>query len=340
MSSLPLAPAEIEPAQKERKTLVTATTRRTIVVGAAAAGVLAMSPALAQTPVASPVAGSFPRTVVDASGNEVTIPTRPERVYCVRNFVDMDTCLALGVIPAGWGTFPGRNLQPYQVAAGGKDNGIDVTDGINFEEMLSRDVDLVIGSKASLDILPEEVAAFAEINIPVVALPELDVLEQLRIAGEAFGREDEAARVSQEFSATVQAFTPGVMPTSLSILMGFDTTEFYLYTAASVASKSLEELGLPALSTPVLPAADAERQDYVTLSLERAADIDAEWVIGLIYDSTATDQISGIPVFESIPAVQAGRYRELVDEVAWAMSGPSVLALPITIAALQEAFSE
>lgn len=305
-------------------------------IGAALAA-LGSQAARAQTPAATP-AGAFPRTITDARGEQVTIPARPEHVYTFRNFIDYDTALALGVVPAGWGS-PGWGLTPYQIAAGGVENAIDVMDGPDLEEMMAREIDLILVTKFAAELRSEELTAMEQLGVPIVAIPDTDVHGQLDIAGQALGLEDTAREVAAAFDAEVQAFTPDIMPESLMIIMFYDMSQFYLYTDAASASKTLAQLGLPALSSPVETPA-GERPDMVTLSVERAAEIDAEWVIGLIDDDPVlAQQMMDLPVFQSIPAVKAGRFRTLDASPANAISGPDVLTLPITIAALTEVFA-
>lgn len=298
----------------------------------------AQAPVLAQTPVASPAAGAFPRTIIDARGEEVTIPDRPDHVYTFRNYIEYDTALALGVVPAGWGS-PGWGLTPYQIDSGGVENSIGVVAGLDIEEMLAREIDLILATESAFEIRSEELEALEQLGVPIVALPNADVHGQLAIAGQALGREEVARDVAAEFDARLQDFTPDIMPTSLSVIMFYDISQFYLYTDAAAASQSLVQLGLPPLSTPVEPAA-GERADMVSLSVERAAEIDAEWVIGLIDDDPAlAEEFMALPVFQAIPAVKAGRFRTLDASAANALSAPDVLTLPITIAALTKAFA-
>lgn len=316
-------------------------TRRHMLLGALVAALSIPAPVLAQTPVATPKAGGFPRTVVDARGEEVTIPARPEHVYTVRNYLEYNTLLALGVAPTAWGTFPDRKLQPYQVAAGGVENGIDVTDGADLEEMLKRDIDIIVASKDQF-AAADEMAIYAELGVPIIALPDFGVEEQLRIAGEALGLEAKAAARYEEYAASLAAFQPAIMPESLSLLMVFGPGQLALYTPVSSAGQGMEELGLPELSIPAPPTGGGH-QDYVEVSLERASDIDAEWIIGLDFEEAGEDtvyaQVEREPVFQAIPAVKNGNYRVLRGEAAWVIATPDVLTMPIIIDSLNDAFS-
>lgn len=336
--ALLLTPAAVELTAAERDALVAAITRRRIVIGGAAAALAGPSAAFAQTPMATPFSSGFPRTIIDARGVEVTVPARPEHIYTVRRYLEYNTVLALGVVPAAWGTFPDRVLQPYQVAAGGVENGIDVTGGADLEEMLLRDIDLIVAAKDQF-VAVEEMGVYAELGVPIIALPNFGVEEQLRIVGEALGLEAEAAARYDEYAASLAEFRPAVLPGSLSLVMVFGPGQLALYTPGSSAGLGLEELGLPRLAIPETPAAGG-RQDYVELSLERANEIDAEWVIGLDFEEAAGDTVYAMverePVFQAIPAVQNGRYRTLRGEAAWVIASPDVLTMPIIIEALTE----
>lgn len=118
--------------------------------------------------------------------------------------------LALGIIPTSFGTYPDRPLTSYQVAAGGERmNRMDVTDGVQLEQLLAEKIDLIVVSEIfasdARDKINEQVQAYQRIA-PLIALPE-DVADAFNILTNALALDEArgAARLDA-FNDLIAAF--------------------------------------------------------------------------------------------------------------------------------------
>lgn len=284
----------------------------------------------------TPASAEFPRQV-EHLGGTVEVAARPSEVMTMRSFYDLDAVLAFGVVPTLVGTYPGRGYRAWQVDAGADEAAlIDVQSGVNVEQVLADGIDLFIANEIVYTTFPEETDAVEQVG-PLVGLPDFDFAEQLRIVGTALGvSPDEIQQRVDEVEAALDGFSVTAPPASIGALNYYGDATAFATTAESNTGALLERIGLPTLTAPE-PPADQARKDYVELSLEVLAQVlDVDVLYGFEFDggADAWDELEASPVFQAIPAVQNGRYFRLGPDEATAISAPSVLSVPVALAAL------
>ena len=315
-------------------------TRRRFLVGAGALGLGIITGCGSQDEAAVPTATStstgYPRTVAHAGGS-TTIETKPTRVYAARTSYELDTLLALGVVPELYGTVTGRTLSSWQTGVADAET-VDVSGGgPDIEAILAARIDLVIISELFANGLPEEVEAYQQIA-PVVIVPiGLDFAEQLRIVAECLDIPAvDVQSTLAEIETVYDDFTVAEPPASIALISSSDANIFFL-TPTSPAAALLERLGL---SAPTLPDA-VEVQGVVAVASEEVlGDLNADVILGLTTNELAgsLEELEANPLFQAIPAVQAGRYQRLDAETSAALGSPTVLSTPVAVMGLQRAF--
>ena len=306
-----------------------------LVVGAALGACGADNNATA--PTATPEAG-YPRTI-EHIGGSTTLARKPTRVLAMRSFYELDAMLALGIAPAIIGSFPGRNLRPWQIAAGAEEAEImDMTNGPNLEQATAAGIDLAIANQPVVTTLQEQVDAMRAVA-PVVGLPAFDFAEQLRIVAACLDVDEEILTMQvEELQDTLDGFQVEQPPARIVGFRIFDDSTITLITPQSEASRLLDRIGLSSLSAPPVPA-DQARKDFVSVSLEVAPDVlDADVLLGFDDErlSEQMDAFEATPLFQQLPVVQSGNYHRLNPDNTAAMLAPSVLSLPVALKVLQQ----
>ncbi|MCG8351271.1 MAG: ABC transporter substrate-binding protein [Chloroflexales bacterium] len=305
-------------------------------IGAAALGACGAGEATT-TPTAPRASTGYPRTVEHAEGT-TTLETKPTRIYTARTFSELDALLALAVIPVLVGSFPGRPLKSWQIANGAAQAEVmDMTGGQpNLERMTALDIDLVVVNEGLSRIVPEEVDALRQVA-PVVALPiTLNFIEQLQIVAACLDLSiAEVETTIAAIEAAYAAFTVAQPPTNIAAITV--AGGIYMPTTEHPASELMQRIGLPAFSAPASPLSV---NGVVEISAELLDEIDAEIVLGLEREDPALlDELEASPIFQQIPAVQNGKYYRLSLEHSDGLIAPSILSVPVVLAALQDIFS-
>lgn len=259
-------------------------------------------------------AGAFPVTIEHALGTAV-IESRPERVVVLSDFNDLDSVLALGVEPVAFGFTDawGTGLAPWQLDAGAGDLAqIDATAEIDVEEVANADPDLIIGMEYLAEPIYEQLSALA----PVVSLSFVDTWdEHLDIVARALGETENAAAIAAQVdnalaSAAEQLADVADMP----VMVGsYFSDQLYIQGEQSSVTNLLRALGLTVLTTTD-EQMDAQSLENVTLLS------DADIILSLATDATATTTAQESSLWTALPAVQAGRYSALTGSDARATS--------------------
>lgn len=267
---------------------------------------------------ASGVSDGETRTVTSDSG-EVEVPAEPQRVVAAIGSFETDM-VAVGVMPVLTSTFAG----PWVVLG----DDVVITENIppTPEELLGVRPDLLVGwNWVTEEPVYDELAAIAPYvglgETAATAGPGFDGSEPLRSwdtlflsVCDAVGKRAEGESLVAEFEARIEevaAARAGAAPLSVARLEFYEAGTFSFRGQNEDTAELMRRIGL----TVVGP--DDSINDE---SLERLPEVDADWlVIPVGNDSipqSVYDEIAATPLFQAIPAVQAGQVH-LVDADLW-----------------------
>ena len=297
-------------------------------------GIADSAPAALGDPTAFPV-------TFDTMFGETTIEALPQRVVSV-GYTEGDLILALGVTPVAirdWYGDQPNGLWPWAAETPAAQAGpIDVIPAaeINFEQVAALDPDVIFaigrdragGLRQTVRIAPI-VAQSSDYN--VFGTP-WDVA-QLTI-GKALGLEPEAQAlvddVNAQFAAAVEA-NPDVAGTDRDRSAITTDGTIGVFTDGDNRGHILTELGF-AIPPEITEIAGASF--YADISTEQIALLDNDLLVYIV--SPASDRAGGggVPLFQSLTAVQEGRTVFVDDALAGAMGFASTLSLPYALDAL------
>ena len=164
---------------------------------------LALSLGLTALPgVAAAADAAFPVTVVDDEGTQVTLEAPPERIISLSP-ANTEIVFALG---AGDRLVGGTSFDDYPADA------VDLPDvatyqGVVTEQVVGLEPDLVLAA-GNYFTPPDDVARLRELGYPVIVVYAPDVpavLADIELIGTAIGATDEAAAMTAEMSAQLDA---------------------------------------------------------------------------------------------------------------------------------------
>jgi iron complex transport system substrate-binding protein len=260
--------------------------------------------------------GAFPVTVETAFG-PVEVPEAPQRVVAL-GWSDAETALALGVQPVGasdWLAFGGEGVGPW--AEGLYDQAPEIIETLepSLEAVAALDPDLILDTRSPAT--QERYDALSQIA-PTIGQPEgvgaylTTWQQQLDLVGQALGREEQAgelqAEVEQQFAEAAEAH-PEFESTEVAV--GAYTSEgFGAYVRGDTRVDFMEALGF----TNKTAIQDlAGESFFVSISEEQVPLLDAPLtVVFPIFVEAA--QITGNPLWQSLPSVQQGNALVLEDQ--------------------------
>jgi iron complex transport system substrate-binding protein len=264
----------------------------------------------------SSASGAFPVTVPTAFG-DVEVSDQPTRVVAL-GWGDAETALALGVQPVGasdWLAFGGEGVGPW--AEGLYDEAPELIDTLepSYEAIAALQPDLILDTKspATQDRHDALSAIAPTISQPEGADPYLtSSADQLEMIGAALGKSDQAAalqtQVDQAFSDAAAAHPEFA---GKSVVVGSRTSEGYgAYVNGDTRVDFMTRLGFT--NSPAVQdlAGDAFS---VSISNEQLPLLDADLTVMFpIFIDAST--ITGDPLFQAVPSVQAGHAVVLDDE--------------------------
>lgn len=294
----PLTPARIADDPAARAEL----TRRGVLMGAMAAGLLTLLPhaeAGAQaTPSASPTT-SFPKTIRHEMG-ETVIPTKPTRIVAASDFNDLDYLLALGVEPVlfGFTNAWDSGSMPWQTVTADLPS-FDATGDLDLEAIAGASPDLIVATPTILDAYP----TLSEIAPTVVLGWNTAWRDGIRLIASALGLESVAeTRIAEADAqlAEVKAQLAPIADRTLMVAFTYADT-FYIWGDEPSGSKLFKELGLNFIGgeEPSLTSASLEQVNLVA---------EAEILLSVASDPAGIAEQEASPLFQSLPAVKNGGY--------------------------------
>lgn len=304
----------------------------------------------ATTAAASPTTGSdagaagdagdavtYPLTITHAMG-EATLPALPQRIVAVNDAEHIDTLLAIGLKPVlyGYSGSYGVERSPWVSAAD--------LEGIEFYDNTARmpDIELIAAARPDLilDVWTDptvytQLAAVAPTL--VMKADDLTPWQDLqRMVGLATDRVQASEDVIAETEALLDAQAERLLPyVDRPVMIGYQFfEEIIIHGKNTTVGALLTRLGM------TVTAPDDDELTFV--SLERWSDLaGADLLVSLsFFDEDSAAQETD-PLFQSLPAVQDGRYSLFDNRMARALYLESALGLrwvtPLVVDALIEA---
>jgi iron complex transport system substrate-binding protein len=256
------------------------------------------------------------RTVEHAMG-ETEIAGTPERVV-VLDTGELDATLALGVPPVGAVRTDVSDELPGFVTAAGADPADIASVGTiaepDLEAIAELEPDLILSNAVRHADVYEQLAGIA----PTVFAETIGESwqENLLLAGEALGRSEEAQDLLDGFAAraeAVGALYGDPAATEVSVARFLDGTLIRLYGEGSFIGSVLADVGF------ARPEVQRTAETFVEVSPEQVTQADGDLLFYGAYGqegATAAGQVTGGPLWQSIPAVAQGR-SFAVDDDRW-----------------------
>ncbi|MGK5173171.1 ABC transporter substrate-binding protein [Geodermatophilus sp. CPCC 205761] len=271
---------------------------------------------------AEPQATAETRTVEHALGT-TEIEGTPERVV-VLDTGELDAVLALGVTPVGSVRTDVSDALPAYI----EDAGTDPTRIANvgtiaepdLEAIAALEPDLILSNAVRHTDVYEQLSALA----PTVFAEAVGETwqENLRLAGEALGRTEEAEELlaaHEERAAEVGALFGDPAATEVSIVRFLDGSAVRLYGEGSFIGAVLADVGF------ARPAVQRTAETFVEVGPEEIGQADGDLVFSAAYGQdgqTAAAQITGGGLWQGLSAVEQGRAFEVDDDRWFLAIGP------------------
>lgn len=274
---------------------------------------------------------AFPRTVEHAMGS-TEIPEEPERVV-VLDTGELDSAISLGVTPVGAVTTAVSDDFLSYLAEDAE--GVEVVGTIaepNLEAIAALEPDLILSNELRHEDLYDQLSQIA----PTVFAEFVGVTwkDNLRLAAEALGAEDEAAAALERYEQRADEVGQEVgdpADTTVSAIRFVEGT-IRVYTPESFIGTVLTDVGLDQLQLPT-----TDYPTFAELSAEELMQVDADIVLYASYgeadDSGEAAVVAG-PLWPRLTAVQEGRAFAVEEDIFY--TGVGLTAANLQLDALEE----
>jgi iron complex transport system substrate-binding protein len=273
--------------------------------GAADAGGTTSEPTTSADP-------AFPRTVEHAMGS-TEIPERPERVV-VLDTGELDTALALGVVPVGAVTTDASDDFLSYLADDAADvQPVGTVAEPDLEAIAALQPDLILSNKTRHEAIYEQLGQIA----PTVFAERVGVVwkENFLLDAEALGLEARAHAELDEYEASVAALGEELgdpAGTTISALRFVEGT-VRVYSGQSFIGTVLADIGLDQLELPTGPS-----PTFAELAAEEITQADADIVLYSSFgpaDASGGDAVVAGPLWSRLGAVADGRAHAVEDDI-------------------------
>jgi iron complex transport system substrate-binding protein len=315
-------------------------TRRSVLAGAVAAGGISVAGCSSSDDHdTAAAAGSAPRTVTGALG-DVTVEGTPTRVISVGQYRDTDAAVALGVVPVlspDLSSFIEGGVTPWvKTALDGRELELYDTDELPFERFAEEAPDLFLATDRS-SLEGQEYRTLSKIA-PTLSYRNGYNRDDWRTTTQRVGdvldkAVEAAALVARVEGAITAARSAHPRLTGLTFTLGPVTADGTVNTINSnddASVKFFNELGL-VLSTTVRELPDASFPGRAQVSAERLDVIEADVLMLTFNTPEVREQLEANPLFQSLRAVQEGRYVALDLSKALALGFPSALSIQYAV---------
>ncbi|MCR1898803.1 ABC transporter substrate-binding protein [Irregularibacter muris] len=259
--------------------------------------------------------------ITDAMGNEVTVPSNPERV--IASYLE-DHLVALGIKPvAQWSVNDGASIQGYlQDALEGIPT---IPHDLPFEAVQQFSPDLIIMNSASMveggkydqynKIAPTYVIGTEESN---------NWRDQLLRVGKVFNKTEEAEKVLEEYDQKAEEskakIESAVGNPSVAAIWLVGGNFFVVNESLSSGTVMYEDLGLK-VPEVVKEISSSGESNWNAISLEKLVELDAEHIFLINSDTASGSTALSDTLWKSIPAVKAGNVYEFSPDESWLYTG-------------------
>ncbi|HET6392324.1 MAG TPA: iron-siderophore ABC transporter substrate-binding protein [Blastococcus sp.] len=262
-----------------------------------------------------PTAGAdraFPRTVEHAMGS-TEIPERPERVV-VLDTGELDTALALGVVPVGAVTTGASDDFLSYLADDAADvEPVGTVAEPDLEAIAALQPDLILSNRTRHEAIYEQLGQIA----PTVFAERVGVVwkENFLLDAEALGLEARAEAELDEYEASAAALGEDLgdpAGTTISALRFVEGT-VRVYTRESFIGTVLADIGLDQLELPT-----GQVPTFAELAAEEVTRADADIVLYSSFgpaDASGEDGVVAGPLWPRMGAVADGRAHAVEDDI-------------------------
>lgn len=265
------------------------------------------------------------RTITDAQGTEVEIPTDPQRVVALSE-QDLDAMVALDIEPVG--TLNGRGQTTPPAYLGDSVDNVEVVGDIgefSVDAVLELEPDLVLFGAAHDQDLLEQVRDLIPATVMTYDL-DAEWHDAFRNTAEALNEEDAAEAWLTEYESAADDIADSLGDngdSDISLVRWSPDGPSTMHRDA-FASLVLQDLGL---NRP-----ESQQEEGFShsdpLSLENLSLIDADWLfVGTLVEGSegALQEALDTPAFAQLEAVENDRFIE-VDGTLWTSRGGPVAA--------------
>ncbi|MGY1724285.1 ABC transporter substrate-binding protein [Blastococcus sp. SYSU DS0533] len=278
--------------------------------------------------VAAAEGTAFPRTVQHDMG-ATEIPAEPERVV-VLDTGELDSALSLGVTPVGAVTTDVSGTFLSYLAEDAER--IEVVGTIaepNLEEIAALEPDLILSNSVRHEDIYDQLSRIA----PTVFAADVGDTwkENLLLAAEALGREEEAAELIADYEEQAARLGEEIGTGTTISPIRFVGGTIRAYQPDSFIGTVLADVGLDQVELP------AGRPTFAELSPEEITQADADVILyssyGPVADSGEAAVVAG-PLWPMLTAVQDQRAFQVEDDVFY--TGIGLRAATLQLERLQE----
>lgn len=292
--------------------------------------------------------GALPVTLEHAFGS-TTVQSAPQRVVTI-GWSDQDVVAVLGLVPAAaakitwggnakgstdWFDEQIRKNSSTNNSSGSAVERYDDSDGVPLDEIATFEPDLILGVNSGMT--KAEYAKLSKIA-PTVAYPDMPWTTPWRDStttiGAAVGRPDAAKDLVARTEETIERAKNDLEDLrGKTVAWGWidpkDTSTLGLYGSGDLRPQMLREFGMK--DAPLVAELSRAKKTFdLSLSAERAEELDADVFIFYLDEPKQLDRILASPLVSAIPAIRKKQYVASVDRtVAYAMSSPTPLSIEV-----------
>jgi len=261
------------------------------------------------------------RVLTDALGHEVKVPAQPQRI--IASYLE-DHLVALGVRPVAQWSVGGQSVQAYLQ---GELAGIPpIPSDLPYEAVMSFSPDLIIMGSADM-VAGDKYDQYAKIapTYTVGTEKNNDWRQVLLKVGEVLGKSEEAKNVLAAYEAKAsearEKLKQAAQGKKAAALWVTASSVYVVNEKLSSGDVLYKDLGL----TPPDAVREASRSsdnNWIQLSLEKLAEMDADYLFVVNSKGVSKEQLLQDPVWAGIPAVKNNQVYAFDRSSSWLYSGP------------------